>query len=581
MLKEIGVDVRGICTRPYIIGITGNLIYKALKKRLVSGVILLGTLFYLGNRAFQFDIQGATIAIVTLCLAVTGFAAQKWGNWALKRSLLHAEAHGANLLENKKRKRFISHYLPDLYTHVYRPEALAKHDQTALIAASERHEILFKHLLLDRLLRYSDTPETIALIKGQGRSDNYIHVPTLTAAERSRIDPDLFDSAGRVPATMLGGAWLDLGEYVVHSGETLMSPLGFRAALQYALVRSDRQRDERADIGIDLTFLEDYLDGACFHPNNTKIMEQSRHSLIRQVERDVYRRSLVEKVGHGLRRMMQKRWHTYINMSVQASVGNLLYTLTREYGTHCLAVEDVLWRDDQARRLLRQQLLDEFNDNRNPEELADQIIDQLDQGTLRILTKIFHASPDDAERVVRREYAYSVEQSIQRRVRYDLMYALGELPSGPLEDLKRIGADQRTTEQVQRRMELAAQHMEHFHSWLAGDEFNTRWQRFSREQQRALELAYFVNESQFRDLIAGKYNGSSTTIGERADILAERFTSEASEKLRRLRLHHQLALFEYIDTLQQVIELAYGGPNAETADGPDASTGSEAAGKNA
>lgn len=51
MLREIGADVRGICTRPCIIGITGNLIYKALKKRLVSGVILLGTLFYLGNRA--------------------------------------------------------------------------------------------------------------------------------------------------------------------------------------------------------------------------------------------------------------------------------------------------------------------------------------------------------------------------------------------------------------------------------------------------------------------------------------------------------------------------------------------------
>ena len=186
MLKEIGADVRGICTRPYIIGITGNLIYKALKKRLVSGVILLGTLFYLGNRAFHFDIQGATIAAVTLFLAVAGFAAQKWGNWALKRSLLHAEAHGANLLENKKRKRFISRYLPDLYTHVYQPEAVIKHEQTELITAAERHQNLFKHLLLDRLVRYSNTPEAIALIKSQERADILAKRFTAEASEKLR-----------------------------------------------------------------------------------------------------------------------------------------------------------------------------------------------------------------------------------------------------------------------------------------------------------------------------------------------------------------------------------------------------------
>ena len=569
MLKEIGADVRGICTRPYIIGVTGNLIYKALKKRLASGIILLGTLFYLGNRAFEFDIQGATIAGATLCLAVAGFAAQKWGNWALKRSLLHAEAHGANLLENKKRKRLTSLYLSNLYTHVYRPEAEVNHSQAQLDAAAERHQNLFKHLLLDRLKRYSKTPEAIALIKNQKRPDHYLEVPDLAPGDHDRIDSALLNNSGRVPATLLGGAWLDLGEYVVRSGETLMSSLGFKAALRYALVRSDRQRDERADLGIDLTFLEDYLDGACFHPNNTKIMEQSRHSLIQQIEKDVYRRSVTERIDHSLRGMMQRRWHTTINMSIQASVGNLLYSLSREYDTHSLAVEDVLWRDDHARELLRRQLVAEFSDRNNPEELADQVIEGLNRGTARILMKIFHASPLDAERVVRREYAYSVEQSIQRRVRYDYQYALGDLPSDPLEDLKQIGVEQGSIDQIRTRMKLAADLMDLFRSWCAGDNFQSRWERYSPEEQRALELAYFVNEYGFRDMITDAPDGSRTGVSERADLLAEQFTAEASEKLRRLRLHHQLALIEYTDTLQQVIELAYDEHGSETESRPE------------
>jgi hypothetical protein len=577
MLKEIGADVRGICTRPYIIGITGNLIYKALKKRLVSGVILLGTLFYLGNRAFQFDIQGATIAVTTLCLAIAGFAAQKWGNWAMKRSLLHAEAHGANLLENKKRKRFIELYLPDLYTHVYHPEAMVKHDRMELAAASDRHEKLFKNLLLDRLKRYSNTPEANAIIGKPDRSTGSISLPNITSAERRQIDPAFIDGSGHVAATMLGGAWLDLGEYVVRTGETLMSHLGFMAALRYSLVRSDRQRDERADIGIDLSFLEDYLDGACFHPNNTKIMEQSRHSLIRQIETDVYRRGLGEKISHSLRRMLQKRWHTYINTSVQASVGNLLYTLSTAYATRSLAVEDVLWRDEQGRRLLRRQLIEEFSDVDNPEHRADQLIEELDRGTMKILNKIFHASPLEAERVVRREYAYSVEQSIQRRVRYDHQYAMGELPSGPVEDLQRIGAEPRTVDQIQKLMKRASEEINRFRSLLDGADFSNLWRRYTPEVRRALEVAYFTNEANFKEIIAGNSGDNSAAIRECADVLAERFTAEASEKLRRLRLHHQLALFEYVDTLKQLIELAYG----DTAFDADAEAAPETAEKNA
>lgn len=94
------------------------------------------TLFYLGNRAFNLDVRGLYIAIGTLSVAIAAFVAQKWGKWALKRSLLFAETHGANLLEHKKAKRFKTLYLPELYATVYGLEAKLMYTAQQLAATS-------------------------------------------------------------------------------------------------------------------------------------------------------------------------------------------------------------------------------------------------------------------------------------------------------------------------------------------------------------------------------------------------------------------------------------------------------------
>ena len=91
--------MRGVCTRPFLIGKPGDFLYKALKKRRVSGAVLLGTVVYLGNRAFDLDFKGLHIALLTPVAAAAGFAAQRWGRWVLARSLNFAESRGANLLE--------------------------------------------------------------------------------------------------------------------------------------------------------------------------------------------------------------------------------------------------------------------------------------------------------------------------------------------------------------------------------------------------------------------------------------------------------------------------------------------------
>ena len=555
LIKAISEDIRGICTRPYVIGLSGNLVYRALRKRLFSGVVLLGTLVYLGNRAFNLDIGGLYIALGTLVVALAAFIAQKWGKWALKRSLLFAETHGANLLEHKKTKRFKALYLPELYANVYGFEAKLMYPSQQLAEVARRHEKLYRDFVVDRLRRYSTVAEIKSLLEHEPDRFSTLEHPVLREDELIDIDAIFMDEANHVRALLMGGALLDFGEYVVRRNEIVMSRPGFEAAVNYLLGRKDRQRDERMEAGLDLSFLEDYLDGAPFHPDNTKIIEQAQHGLMKEIDRAIGRRRMGEKLEHFLRRFLQKKWHAHINTSIQASVGGLLYAISKDYGTRTLAVEDVLWVDAKSRQLLHRHLLKEFAHVDQPQEIADEIIQRLEEGSHFIFMKVFHDTQAEAARVVRREYGYSIEESVYRRVRYDSEYACNELPERPLEDLALIGASDRVMDTTKRVMDQAAQEIREFRDFCSQTEFKARWDRYSPEIRRALQLAYYINEADFKDEVAQARNGSSTGLGRLADRLAAHFTVTASKNLRQSRLHHQLAKFEYLDTLRQLGEM--------------------------
>jgi hypothetical protein len=555
LIKAISEDIRGICTRPYVIGLSGNLVYRVLRKRLVSGAVLLGTLVYLGNRAFDLDIRGLYIALGTLIVAIAAFVAQKWGKWALNRSLLFADTHGANLLENKKASRFKSLYLPELYENVYGLEAQLTCTSKQLVKASKRHEELYRNFVVDRLRRYSAVPEIRSLLENEPVRFSSLAQPVFHEDDLIDIDPVFLDEADRVRAMMMDGALLDFGEYVVRCGEMTMSRLGFAAAVNYLLGRRDRQREERMAGGLDMSFLEDYLDGASFHPGNTKIMEQAQHGLMKEIDGAIGRRRIGERLSHLLQRFLQKKWHTHINTSIQASVGGLLYAISKDYGTRSLAVEDVLWVDEQSRQFLQRELLREFAHVDRPQEITGEIIRRLEEGRHAILMKVFHDTSVEAARVVRREYGYSIEASVYRRVRYDSEYACNELPEHPLEDLEMIGASASVMNMTRRIMDQVAQEMRSFQHFCVQNEFKACWDRCSPEIRRALQLAYRTNEAEFKDVVNQARNGRSSELCGLADRLAAHFTIIASKNLRQLRLHHQLAKFEYQDTLRQVVEL--------------------------
>lgn len=466
-----------------------------------------------------------------------------------------AETHGANLLEHKKAKRFKTLYLPELYATVYGLEAKLMYTAQQLAEASSRHETLYRNFVVDRLRRYSTVTEIKSLLEREPDRFNTLERPVFSEEGRTDIDPVFFDEGNRVRALLMDGALLDFGEYAVRSGEMVMSQSGFEAAVTYLLGRKDRQRDEMMEAGLDLSFLEDYLDGAPFHPGNTKIMEQAQHGLMKEIDGAIGRRPIGEKLAHLLRRFLQKKWHAHINTSVQACVGGLLYAISKDYGTRTLAVEDVLWADPKSRQLLHRHLLEEFAHVDQPQEIAHEIIQRLEEGSHTIFLKVFHDTPSEAARVVRREYGYSIEESVYRRVRYDSEYACNELPEHPLEDLALVGASDRLLDTTRRDMEGAAQDIRKFRDFCAQTEFKARWDRYSPEIRRALQLAFYTNEANFKDAVAQGRNGISTEFNELADRLAAEFTVTASKNLRQSRLHHQLAKFEYRDTLRQLSEL--------------------------
>jgi len=558
IVKQVVEDIGGICTRPYVVGISGNLVYRALKKRLVSGALLVGTIVYLGNRAFDLDFRGLYIGLGTLGLAVAGFAAQKWAKWALKRSILYAESHGANLMEHKKQKRFEDLYVLELYDNVYALEAKVLYSPQQLSEAEKQHEQLYRGFVLARLRHYSATPQVKRLLERVIDKVEPLEMAIIEDVEKKGVDPLFLHETGRARAFMMEGAIYDLGEYAVKSRELMMSNLAFKAGVKYLLDRSDRQREESMDAGVDFSFLEDYLDGAPFHPNNTKIMEQGYHGLLKQIEKSIDKRNLGERISHFFRRYLQEKWHMHINTSVQASVGRLLYSISKQYGTHLLSVEDVLWQDEKSRELLFQELVEEFSYTDQPESIARKILQDLDEGSRQIYMKIFHDTPEEAERVIRREYGYSIQQSVYKRVRYDCEYALDELRNRPIDDLKLIGAPDSFIENTKRRMEQAQKDIHIFRDFCKGSILSDHWDRYSPEMRRALQLAYYINKDKFKVEIMRATDAHANRLVEHADQLAERFTSEASINLRRSRLHHQLAKFEYVDTFRQLNEMAYG-----------------------
>jgi hypothetical protein len=179
----------------------------------------------------------------------------------------------------------------------------------------------------------------------------------------------------------------------------------------------------------------------------------------------------------------------------------------------------------------------------------------LERGSLQIYQKVFHDSSAEVERVVRREYGYSIQESVYRRVRYDCEYALNQLNEQPMADLQLIGTPPRAMQDTGQVMDKARRELNAFREFCTQSDFEQRWNAATPEMRRALQLAFYINQDGFKREVLNAVDGKANQAAVLAVDITKRFTTKASKSLRRLRLHHQLAKFEYVDTIRQLGEM--------------------------
>ncbi len=502
-------DVTRFADRHYVIAKGSELFYKSVKRR-IGQFMFFATTFFIGGRAIAG--QEVHLSQVGALAAVAGLVAygfQWWANKVLQRNVEYAQSHGANLLKDRKKSHFIEH-LGALWETVYAPEAA----------------VLFSGAYRQR------AAAEIARIKQAIREKH---------RQQNQPDQDAGDSEEVVR--------FELGHVLSNSGESyaLLDKEGFCAAVEYELRTFHPQNVQRKRLGFSIAQLEDLLDGATLTRNDTKLLEQRAHFSIQEIaacaaSRLPLRRHVAQQIHQAWSRYCQTFWQYNIALSVEASVGSLLYRLHNKYQTGLIDAQDIIWQEKEALGYVEHRLLD----------TAPAIIDEIKCGTKRIIRKIFSQHEENARRLVIRMYGYNIRHGIHLLMSYDGHYATNRLNRSPLDDMGIITTNHKELERVSAAMDMAARHMAHFHEFA--NRHRDILHPYDKEERRAIETSYYINYKGLRQKIA-----SMTTFRKQAsDEISGLFEEIADRKsvfthrLRTLRLHKELAILEFKDVVQHI-----------------------------
>ena len=502
-------DVTRFVDRHYVIAKASELFYKSVKRR-ISQFMFFATTFFIGGRALAG--QEVHLSQVGALAAVAGLIAygfQWWANKVLQRNVEYAQSHGVNLLKDRKKSRFIKQ-LGALWEAVYAPEA------ATLFSQAHRHRAAAE----------------IARIK-----------KTILEKHQQNILPA--QDAGAIEEIVR----FDLGYALSNSEESyaLLDKEGFCAAVEYELRTFHPQNVQLKRLGFSIAQLEDLLDGATLTRNDTKLLEQRAHFSIREIAACAasqlpLRRHVAQQIRHAWSCYCQTFWQHNIALSVEASVGSLLYELHNKYQTGLIDAQDVIWQEKEALGYVEHQLLD----------TAPAIIDEIKCGTKRIIRKIFSRHKEDARRLVVRMYGYNIRHGIHLLMSYDSHYATNRLSRSPRDDMGIITTNHKELESVAAAMQAASRNMACFHAFAALH--RDRLQPYGREEKRAFETAYYINHKGLRQKLAAMMTSCNQASDEITGLLEEiaEHKSVFTHRLRTLRLHKELAILEFEDILEHV-----------------------------
>ena len=308
-------DVTRFADRHYVIAKGSELFYKSVKRR-IGQFMFFGTTFFIGGKAiFGQEVHLSQVGALAAVAGLVAYGFQWWANKVLQRNVEYAQSHGANLLKDRKKSRFIKQ-LGVLWEAVYAPEA------AALFSAAHRRRAAAE----------------IACIKKGIRA-------------KHRQQGPLGQDACAIEEVVR----FELGHVLSSSEEryALLDKEGFCAAVEYELRTFHPQNVQVKRLGFSIAQLEDLLDGATLTRSDTKILEQRAHFIIQEIavcaaSQLPRRRHVAQQIRHAWSHYCQTFWQHNIALSVEASVGSLLYKLHTKYKTGLIDAQDVIWQEKEA-----------------------------------------------------------------------------------------------------------------------------------------------------------------------------------------------------------------------------------------
>ncbi len=317
----------------------------------------------------------------------------------------------------------------------------------------------------------------------------------------------------------------------------------FLRAARYALATPMPQPRQRHEVGLDLSLLEDWRDGALFDRTDRKLLEQfDAHPALTSARRAT--RCGLAQTAHRLAlRTGQKFWLTMTTRAMAINVGNAVRRLNRQFDTEAFNAQALLWPGEESQPWITS---------------MDSAAEALRQHRRRVVQRVFGQSAHDAETMVDRMWLASVELATLLRMDFDPEYCTGELHESLLDDVEFLACTQEDVLSAKRFSNEVAQRMRHFDDALARY-LPELLDDDHRQQRRAVHIAFHADMNHMRrylrHTLAGRPHGWPK-LRQRIESAIEH-AEAISRRLVLVRQHQALALLTLSDYADLVSRLGY------------------------
>lgn len=320
----------------------------------------------------------------------------------------------------------------------------------------------------------------------------------------------------------------------------------FLILAEYALNSHLPQTREAHQLGIDLSFFEDWRDGAYLDRSDTKLIEQFEgNATINAIKKEtgLGRLSSIRKIT---KRLVQRAWFFLIARAVAIGVGRAVENLNKKYRTDVFNSQVLLWPGEENEKWL----------DRFPGARRDVI-----ERRKAVIRRVFGRDYQHAEIMLDRMFFCCFEFSTELRALFDPDYLDGSLEYGLLADLRAARCRPGDIDSLRGLAESARRELSSFMEFLR----QHRARLFDNGGGRALQaarIAFHTDAGGLKRIFLKHRKGGS---GRDDDVGAvNALTDSAVERKDRyarmlvaLRLHHELTRLAREDYGRLLKALAY------------------------